>query len=396
MISSRLCPLVRPALPPISRWPAACGIANGRRSFASQLDPSRLTVDVTTSPKKKVPKEELTFGTTFTDHMLICDWDAEAGWLAPRIVPFGDMPMHPAVSSLHYALQAFEGMKAYKDSEGNVRMFRPDMNMKRLNTSVERLSMPAFDGDSLTELMKELLRVDKDWVPDGDGYSLYIRPTAISTHPFLGVGAPKMARIYVILSPVGPYYPTGFKPVSLYADNKNVRAWPGGVGFTKCGGNYAPTINPQSEAAKKGFQQVLWLYGDADEVTEVGTMNMFTLWVNEEGEKELITAPLDGTILPGVTRDSILQLSRNLGEFKVSEKTYTMPQLAKAIDEGRVIDCFGAGTAAVVSPIKSINYKGKDYLLPEQQTLGPYAKRMWDAITDIQYGRIEKEWSVKV
>lgn len=396
MIPSTFQPAVRRILPSVGRWPRVSGAAIALRQFSSQLDPSRLVVEKTSSPKAKVPKEQLTFGTTFTDHMLLCDWSADEGWLAPKIVPFGDLPMHPAASSLHYALQAFEGMKAYKDTEGKVRLFRPDMNMKRLNTSVERLSMPTFDGAAFTELLKELIRIDSDWVPEGDGYSLYIRPTAISTHPFLGVGAPKLTRLYVILSPVGPYYPTGFKPISLYADNHNVRAWPGGVGFTKCGGNYAPTINPQSEAASKGFQQVLWLYGEEDEVTEVGTMNMFTLWVNEDGEKELVTAPLDGTILPGVTRDSILHIARGLGEFKVSERTYTMPQLAKAIDEGRVLDCFGAGTAAVVSPIKSINYKDKSYSLPEQQTLGPLAKRMWDAITDIQYGRVEKEWSIVI
>lgn len=394
MMSAAFCPAARRVLPSVRQWPRGFGVTNVTRSFASQLEASRLVVEKSTSPKEKIDKEKLTFGTTFTDHMLICDWQAEEGWLAPKIVPFGEMPVHPAASSLHYALQAFEGMKAYKDAQGKVRLFRPDMNMKRLNRSVERLSMPTFDGDQFTELIKELIRIDSAWVPEGDGYSLYIRPTAISTHPFLGVGAPKNSRLYVILSPVGPYYPTGFKPVSLYADNQNVRAWPGGVGFTKCGGNYAPTINPQSEAAQKGFQQVLWLYGENDEVTEVGTMNMFTLWVNEDGEKELVTAPLDGTILPGVTRDSILAICRDLGEFKVSERTYTMPQLAKAIDEGRVIDCFGAGTAAVVSPIKSINYKGKDYKLPEQETLGPLAKRMWDSITDIQYGRVENAWSI--
>ena len=283
-------------------------------------------------------------------------------------------------------------MKAYKDTEGNVRMFRPDMNMIRLNNSCKRLHMPAFDGEQFTECIKELVRMDSDWIPEGDGYSLYIRPTAISTQPTLGVGPPLHSRLFVILSPVGPYYPTGFKPVSLYADGDSVRAWPGGMGYTKCGGNYAPTITPQMAAAEKGYAQVLWLYGE--DVTEVGTMNLFTLWMNEEGEKELITAPLDGTILPGVTRDSILKITRDMGEFKVSEKTYTMTDLTKALSENRVIDCFGAGTAAVVSPVKSIHYKGTDYMLPSQETLGPLAQRMWDKITAIQYGREEHEWSV--
>jgi len=283
-----------------------------------------------------------------------------------------------------------------------VRLFRPDMNMKRLNTSCERLFLPNFDGDQLVECIKELIRIDRDWMPEGEGYSLYIRPTAISTHPFLGVAQAQAAKIFVILSPVGPYYPEGFAPVRLYADNDNRRAWPGGIGYTKSGGNYAPTIGPQTAAAKKGYSQVLWLFGEDDEITEVGTMNMFCYWVNEDGEKELVTAPLDdGTILPGVTRNSILALAREWGEFKVSERTFTMPQLAKALDEGRVIECFGAGTAAVVSPIEQIGYMGKDYAVPLDPSkpghpAGALTQRVWDSIVAIQYGQVEHQWSVKI
>lgn len=272
--------------------------------------------------------------------------------------------------------------------------------MKRMNVSCERLFLPTFDGDEFTECIKELIKVDRDWIPQGEGYSLYIRPTAISTHPFLGVSKAESAKLFAILSPVGPYYPEGFAPVKLFADNVNRRAWPGGIGYAKAGGNYAPTIGPQTDAAKKGYSQVLWLFGENDDITEVGTMNMFTFWVNENGEKELVTAPLDGTILPGVTRDSILSLARSWGEFKVSERTYTMPELAKALDEGRVIECFGAGTAAVVSPIELIGYKGTDYKVPLDPSrpghpAGALTQRIWDSIVSIQYGELEHEWSVK-
>eukprot|EP00944_MAST-04C_sp_MAST-4C-sp1_P006430 g6430.t1 len=276
------------------------------------------------------------------------------------------------------------------------------MNMKRMNASSARMNLPEFDGPQFLECIKELVRLDSDCIPEGEGYSLYLRPTAISTHPFLGVTGAKQSKLYVILSPVGPYYPEGFKPVTLYADNVNVRAWPGGVGFTKCGGNYAATIKPQMEAAQKGFSQVLWLFGEDDELTEVGTMNMFTFWVNEDGEKELVTAPLDGTILPGVTRDSILTLCKDWGEFKVTERKYTMAELTKAVDENRLIECFGAGTAAVVSPIRLINYHGKDYEVPlnpndPDAVAGELTQRIWDTIIDIQYGRKDyKDWSVVI
>jgi len=366
------------------------------------MDSSKLTVKLSQTKKEKLPNEELAFGKTFTDHMLSVDWNSATGWEAPEIIPHGDLRIDPAASSLHYGLQCFEGMKAYVDAEGGVRLFRPDMNMKRMNTSCERLFLPQFDGDQLVECIKELIKVDRDWIPDGEGFSLYIRPTAISTHPYLGVAQAQAAKVFVILSPVGPYYPEGFAPVSLFADNHNRRAWPGGIGYTKSGGNYAPTIGPQTDAAKKGYSQVLWLFGEDDEITEVGTMNMFTYWVNEDGDKELVTAPLDdGTILPGVTRDSILQLAKGWGEFKVSERKVTMPQLAKALDEGRVIECFGAGTAAVVSPIAKIGYNGKDYTVPLDPTkpehpAGALTQRVWDSIVGIQYGKIEHEWSVKI
>ena len=290
-------------------------------------------------------------------------------------------------------------MKAYKDKEGNLRLFRPDCNMQRLNDSMARLYMPSFDGDEWIKCIKELVKLDSKWVPEGEGYSMYIRPTAISTYPFLGVGPTKMVKLFVITCPVGPYYPEGFKPVKLFADTDNVRAWPGGVGNTKLGGNYGPTIAPQMKALERGCSQVLWLHGEDHEVTEVGAMNLFFYIVNGEGEKELVTAPLTrGDILPGVTRRSILELARSWGICKVSEKYLKMPDIVKMAKEGKILEVFGAGTAAVISPVSAIHYQGEEirFLDPQETELQPFAKRVWDELLDIQYGNVEHEWSWKI
>jgi len=240
------------------------------------------------------------------------------------------------------------------------------------------------------------VKVDKEWIPKGKGYSLYLRPTLISTQNTLGVGAASTALLFVIGSPVGPYYPQGFKPVRLLADELNVRAWPGGTGSFKLGSNYAGGIQPTAEATAQGFSQILWLFGD--KVTEVGTMNMFVLWKTKQGKTELITPPLDGTILPGVTRDSILQLCRQWGEFDVTESTFTINDVAEASKEGRLLEAFGAGTAAIVSPIESITYKGQEIKVPIKTELGsgPLAKRLMDSILAIQYGETSSPWSVVV
>eukprot|EP00123_Amoebidium_parasiticum_P013509 comp21998_c0_seq1/m.31824 comp21998_c0_seq1/g.31824 ORF comp21998_c0_seq1/g.31824 comp21998_c0_seq1/m.31824 type:complete len:415 (-) comp21998_c0_seq1:425-1669(-) len=363
----------------------------------ADIDVKKLTITHTPAPKHKLPNSELVFGRTFSDHMLEIDWAAEDGWGAPRIKPYENLSLSPAATVLHYAMECFEGMKAYKDKQGRIRMFRPDKNMNRLYNSCHRMALPTFDKAALTECIKELLRTDADWIPNEKGYSLYLRPTMIGTQPSLGVGPSAMAKLFVICSPVGPYYKTGFAPVSLLADEAYVRAWPGGVGNYKCGGNYAPGVMTQVAAAKQGYNQLLWLFGDKHQVTEVGTMNFFMLWKNEAGEKELITAPLDGTILPGVTRDSILSLCRQWGEFKVTEKVLYMSDITKALEEKRVIEMFGAGTACIVAPIKNIGYKGKDLAIPlALGTSGELTKRLNDTILGIQYGEIPSEWSVVV
>eukprot|EP00128_Syssomonas_multiformis_P010699 Colp12_sorted_trinity150504_noHs@23158 len=368
-------------------------------SVQAGLEAKKLAITKTTTPKAKTPNKDLVFGRTFSDHMLEISWKKETGWAAPTISPYHKLSLDPASVVFHYGVEIFEGMKAYKDKDGKIRMFRPDKNMDRLYNSAARLALPTFDKQEFLKCINELLKVEESWIPNERGYSLYIRPTMISTQETLGVGASDSALLYVICSPVGPYYRTGFAPVKLLADPKYCRAWPGGTGEAKCGGNYAPTILPQQEAAAQGCNQVLWLFGKNHEVTEVGTMNLFVLWVNEKGEKELVTAPLDGTILPGVTRDSVLSLCRKWNEFKVSERIFTMPDIVKAQSEGRLLEMFGAGTACIISPVKEVRYMEKDYSIPlggPGGLSGELAHRLNDTILGIQYGEIPHEWSVVV
>lgn len=371
--------------------------AVGGSAVNKKIDASQMEVTKTTTPKEKVPFEQLKFGHTFTDHMLEVDYSPEEGWGKPRIVPHGPLAIDPAASSLHYGLQCFEGMKAYIDSNNDIRIFRPEMNFRRMNSSANRLLLPNIDEQGALDCLKQFLKMEKEWIPNKDGYSLYLRPTLISTTPFLGVAPPTHAKFFIIASPVGPYYPTGFAPVKLLADPQYVRAWPGGTGHIKCGGNYALTIAPGLEAAKKGYQQLLWLFGKERYVTEVGTMNQFWYWVNESGDKELVTAPLDGTILPGVTRDSVIQLAKSWG-IKVREEQYTIDDVISAIKEGRMIEAFGSGTAAIVSPVKAIGYEGVDYNIPlhptdPKGTAGVLTQKVADTIMGIQYGKIPHEWS---
>lgn len=365
--------------------------------MATTIDASKLTVTKTTAPKQKEANADLLFGRTFTDHMLEIDWDSENGWHDPKIVPYGDFQMSPASSALHYSVQCFEGMKAYKTAEGDIRMFRPDCNMERLNNSMERLALPAFDGEAFMDCLKTLVKLDESWIPQEEGYSLYIRPTAIGNSPYLGLTAPNHAKLFAILSPVGPYYPNGFKPVRLLADTKNVRAWPGGVGNAKLGGNYGPTIKPGNDAMKDGFDQVLWLFGEDHQVCEIGAMNVFFIMKTKDGKTEVVTPPLSrGDILPGVTRRSILALAEESGDFVVSERAITMNEVHAAWKEGRLMEAFGAGTAAIISPINLIHYKGDDIEFPTGDDIGPVAKSFWRQLCDIQYGIKEHEWSIKL
>lgn len=271
--------------------------------------------------------------------------------------------------------------------------------MKRLASSMERLEMPGaeFDHDELLSCIKKLVEIDEKWIPSGEGYSLYIRPTVIATQRFLGLSPPDSLLFFCVTSPVGPYYKSGFKPVRLTADSSFVRAWPGGTGAQKVGGNYAATMKPQAQAAAQGYSQVLWLYGEDETITEVGSMNVFFLLINPETQRrELVTPPLTrGDILPGVTRDSILQLVGKWGDVDVVERFPTMPEIVTASREDRLLEAFGAGTAAVVTPIEAIQYKGQDVEIP---ATGDLTQRVWDEITAIQYGKAEGPagWSIDV
>lgn len=335
--------------------------------------------------------------------MLSIEWTAANGWLPPRITPYQNLSLDPATCVFHYAFECFEGMKAYKcPHDGSLRLFRPDKNMKRLNGSAARIALPTFNGDNLTNLIGELCKLDSRFIPSEKGYSLYLRPTLIGTQRTLGVGPPGSALLYVIASPVGPYYPTGFKAISLEATDYVVRAWPGGVGDKKLGANYAPCIVPQLKAAKKGLHQNLWLFGEDEYITEVGTMNLFVCVQDKAtGQKELLTAPLDGTILEGVTRDSVLALARERLEpegWKISERYCKMAELAEAESEGRLIEVFGSGTAAIVSPVRNILWKERMIScgLKETEEAGEIALKMKGWIEAIQYGDEEHPWSYKI
>ncbi|CAL8288017.1 unnamed protein product [Boreogadus saida] len=362
--------------------------------FASSFKASDLVIERNTAPSPKPDPSTLVFGKQFSDHMLTIDWSDKDGWEAPQIKPFQNLSLHPASSALHYSIELFEGMKAFRGVDDRIRLFRPMHNMERMHRSAERSCLPLFDKAELLECIKKLVEVDQEWVPYSLDASLYIRPTFIGVEPSLGVSRAGKAMLFVIVGPVGPYFATGsFNPVSLLADPSFVRAWRGGVGAYKMGGNYGPTIAVQDVALKKGCQQVLWLYGEQEEITEVGTMNLFIYWTAENGEKELVTPPLDGIILPGVTRQSLLDLSRAWGEFKVTERRMDMKELLGALDAGRVLEVFGAGTACVVCPVGSLLYKDKTYQIPTMQNGPDLAKRFYKELTDMQYGRKQSDWA---
>ncbi|KAG0822636.1 hypothetical protein G6F29_008170 [Rhizopus arrhizus] len=355
--------------------------------------------------KPLVPEDELEFGKYFTDHMISIEWDNKHGWSAPDIKPYGKLELEPSAVVFHYGFECFEGMKAYRDKDGQIRLFRPEMNMARLNKSSARLGMPTFESEELIKLISKYLSIEDRWISSKRGYSLYLRPTIIGTQNVLGVRVPDKALLFVIASPVGPYFSTGFKAVSLLASTDYVRAWPNGTGDAKVGGNYAPCVKPAGIAAENGYQQNLWLFGEDDQVTEAGTMNFFMYWKNpDSGGHELITPPLNGLILPGVNRDSIIQLVKTWEKetgIVVKEEEIKMKDIIQASKEGRVIEMFGAGTACVVSPIKCIGYKGQDIHIPldpsePESEAGPLTKRINEAILDIQYGVVNHPFSYKI
>lgn len=351
-----------------------------------------ITVNRTSTPKEKPWGKNLGFGNYFTDHMFVMDYTEGQGWHDARIVPFENLSLSPAAMVFHYAQEMFEGLKAYKTADGEALLFRPQKNIERMNRTNERLCIPQIDPDDALEAIKAIVDADRDWIPDGEGTSLYIRPFIIATDPHLGVRPAKNYIFCIILSPVGAYYPEGINPVKIYVEDEYVRAVKGGIGFAKAGGNYAASLRAQKKAYDLGYTQVLWLDGvNREYIDEVGTMNVFFVI-----DGELITPALEGSILPGVTRDSVINLAKSFG-LKVTERKLSINEVYAAAKEGKLNEAFGSGTAAVISPMGELNRDG-DIIIINDGKIGSISQKLYDTLTDIQWGRIEDKfgWTVKV
>ncbi len=325
----------------------------------------------------QLDKDNIEFGRLYSDHMLVADYE-NGDWKQPEIVPYGNMSMSPATSFIHYGQAIFEGIKAYKDPEGNPIIFRPHDNWKRFNRSAERLGMPYVPEDVFMEGLRQLIELDKDWVPSANGTSLYIRPFMMAMDEFIGIKPTTKFRFMIISSPAGPYYA---KPVSIYVDETYVRAFPGGIGYTKAAGNYGASMYPMTEVRKKGFDQILWMDGfEHKYVQEIGTMNVFFVI----GDK-VITPDLSETILEGVTRDSVIEILKENG-YEVEERPLHIDEIIEASKAGILTEAFGTGTAASIAPIADFTYMGEKMVLPEQSTwkIAPWLKA---ELNDIRYGR---------
>ena len=323
------------------------------------------------------------FGTLFSNHMLTMEWETGKGWHNEQIQPFGPLSLAPSALVLHYGQEAFEGLKAYQADEGKATLFRPRLNFERMNKTARRMCLPELDVEATLDALKQLIRQDCDWIPTEPGTSLYIRPTLIATEEFLGLKVSSKYLFYIILSPVGPYYPEGFNPVKITVCTAYVRAAPGGVGEAKTGGNYAASNLAEKEAKERGFTQVLWL--DAVErrfVEEVGAMNIFFVI-----DGELHTPQLTGTILPGITRRSVIELAQHW-EMTVVERRIPIDEVQERISNGSLTEVFGSGTAAVISPVSLLNFKDQNLVIGDGQT-GPIAQKFFQHLTDLQYGRID-------
>ena len=350
-----------------------------------------ISVKKSANLKEKPDFSKLGFGKYFTDHMFVMDYDSKNGWHDARIVPFDYIPIHPASTVLHYGAEIFEGMKAYKTKDG-YQMFRPTENLKRLNNSAERLCLPTIDEELFLKGLTELINLDYQWIPDYTGTSLYIRPFMFGNDESLGVHAVDRATFVIILSPVGNYYAEGLNPVKISIENQDVRAVRGGTGYAKCGGNYAASLRAGKRAAEKGFSQVLWLDGvEQKYVEEVGSMNvMFKI------DGEIVTPMLTGSVLPGITRKSCIEILRNWG-YKVTERLVSVDEIVKAAKDGKLEEAWGTGTAAVVSPIGHLFYDGVDYTVSNNK-IGELTQKLYDELTGIQWGKREDKygWVYKV
>ena len=333
--------------------------------------------------KEKPDSSTLGFGKIFTDHMFMMDWNDQKGWYNARIVPFENISLHPASTVLHYGSEIFEGLKAYRRKDGKVQMFRPIENIRRMNRSAERLCLPEIPEDLAMEVLTTFVNLEQDWTPSAEGTSLYLRPFMFGNDESLGVHAVHNATYVIIASPVGSYYAEGINPVKIMIEDEDVRAVRGGTGYAKCGGNYAASNRAGERAAKQGYSQVLWLDGvERKYIEEVGAMNvMFKI------SGKIVTPMLSGSILPGITRMSCIEVLKSKG-FEVEERLLSIDELAAAMENGTLEEAWGCGTAAVVSPIGELCYKGVKYPVNNGE-IGEVTQSLYDTLTGIQWGKIE-------
>jgi branched-chain amino acid aminotransferase len=353
--------------------------------------PETVTIQRTSKPKP-VPAEVKTFGTIFTDHMLVMPYEEGRGWHAPKIVPWGEFGLDPATAMLHYGQAIFDGLKGFRGKDGEIRLFRPQAHAARMNQSAERLCIPRMDEAQIVDSFMRLVDLERQWVPKDRGTAIYIRPTVIATEQMLGVRPAHKYIYFLILSPVGAYYAEGFAPVSILVEEEFTRAAPGGLGAAKTPANYAASLLAAEHAKKKGFTQVLWLDGvERKWLEEVGTMNIMV-----KIDNEVVTPPLSDSILAGVTRDSALTLMRDW-DLKVSERRVSIDEVIGAAKSGKLDEMWGTGTAAVVSPVGEFGYGGQRIKVADGR-MGPLTQRLYDAITAIQYGEAPDPhgWAAKV
>lgn len=347
-----------------------------------------LKINLSNSLKQKPTDESnLGFGKIFTDHMFLMDYSIEKGWHDAKIVPFGPISLDPSATCLHYGQEVFEGMKAYRTQNGEIKLFRPDENFKRLNISCERLCIPKFDEEFLLKALVKLVQIDSDWVPHTDGSSLYIRPFIIGTEESLGAHASHTYKFIIIMSPSGAYYASGINPVKIFVETNYVRAVVGGTGYAKTGGNYAASLKAQDVAGEQGYSQVLWLDGiERKYIEEVGAMNVFFVIGDE-----VVTPMLQGSILAGITRKSAIEILKSWG-LKVSERKLSIDEVVEASKNGTLKEAFGTGTAAVISPIGELKY-GDTIMNINNGKIGEISQKLYNTLTGIQWGKIEDKFN---
>ena len=345
-----------------------------------------IRIEKTTSPKAKPDSSNLGFGKIFTDHMFVMNYTEGKGWHDARIVPYANLSLAPSAMVFHYGQEMFEGLKAYKGADGKARLFRPDMNAKRTNASNDRLCIPELPEEYFVEAVKAVVKVDEDWIPDAPGTSLYIRPFIIATDEFLGVAPSKTYMFIIILSPSGAYYASGLAPVGIWIEDEYVRAVRGGMGYAKTGGNYAASLAGQVKAHDDGYSQVLWLDGvERKYIEEVGAMNIFF-----KIDGKIVTPMLNGSILPGITRNSVIHLCKSWG-MEVEERKISVDELIEAQKSGKLEEVFGTGTAAVISPVGKLRY-GDDVMEINNGEIGPVSQKIYDTVTGIQWGTVEDKF----